>query len=69
VSVAKYIFKISVLKPISIVSLFVAGVLFILGFWIVGLQQYPNPGTHLVSLLPTLMISALQSKATFKGKN
>jgi hypothetical protein len=56
-------------RPNYPIFLVIAGVLFILGFWIVGLQQYPNPGTHLVSLLPTLMISALQSKATFKGKN
>jgi hypothetical protein len=34
-------------RPNYPIFLVIAGVLFILGFWIVGLQQYPNPGTHL----------------------
>ncbi|CAK9218526.1 unnamed protein product [Sphagnum troendelagicum] len=34
-------------RPNYPIFLVIVGVLFILGFWIVGLQQYPNPGTHL----------------------
>lgn len=53
-------------RPNYPIFLVIVGVLFILGFWIVGLQQYPNPGTHLVSLLPTFLASplfAVQSKS------